>query len=642
MPVALQAGTVLTMYELVFLTGGRAGAVVPVTGNLIGGRSPDCSLEVPDPNASRQHARFTWNGSELLVIDNGSSNGTYVNDQKITTHRLAHSDVVRLGETRLRVQLRSLQDGQSSSIFGFTSGEDDAHDLSQSIVMSVSDLKNSARSPEVLAARLNAIIKVSHALVNITKLDLVFEGILETLFEVFPQADRGFLMLGKDAAKLEARAMRQRGKGATENLALSNTICKKVLESRSALLFNDQDAKELANQNMSFVSLHIRSAMSVPLMVGEEVLGLLQIDTPDSQRNFTKDDLELAVAVSMQAAIALHNALLLSRVEQETTMRNNLRRFLPGPLADQVVSGNMDLAMGGKIYKSTILISDVIGFTRMAEGLPPEQVVALMNRYFDRMVPAIEAQGGAIDKFMGDAIMAFWGIPFDKGSAAANAVQTALAMQTELAGFNSRQAAAGAPLLEMGIGLNTGTVVAGNIGSSKRSEYTVLGDAVNTTQRIESAAGGGQVLVSAATLADLAGAGVAIALPPLRVKNKVDPLAVYSLRGLRIANDEIVLHLPLDSNGQRAYIIRRLADRSFIIVHPATCDVGAAPLLTALPEWPGIDLGKPEMLAVLPVQEADGALLRSHVRLADDALRNLIGNAPLVCTRDWDAMPRSH
>jgi putative methionine-R-sulfoxide reductase with GAF domain len=302
------------MFELVFLTGARAGEVVPVTKSLIGGRSPDCSLEVPDPNASRQHARFLWDGAALTVADNGSANGTFVNEQRVTAPRpLGEGDVVRLGETRLRAQAcHASTIGNSSSIFGFKEAEVEAEaDLSQSILLSASEVRSQGATPEMLAARLNAVIEVSKALVNINDLAQVFDGILETLFKVFPQADRGFLMLGNDAAKLIPRAMRQRGKGVTENLMVSTSICRKALESKRAFLFNDQNAGDF-DQGMSIVSLHIRSAMTIPLMIGDEVLGLLQVDTPDRNRAFNIQDLELAVAVCQQAAIALHNAQLLA------------------------------------------------------------------------------------------------------------------------------------------------------------------------------------------------------------------------------------------------------------------------------------------------------------------------------------------
>lgn len=626
------------MYELVFLTGARAGEVVPVNKNLIGGRSPDCSLEVPDPNASRQHAKFNWDGANLIVADNGSSNGTYVNDQRIPgPHTAKDGDVVRLGETRIRIQTHKIpSDAHSSSIFGFKERE---ADLSQSIVMSVSEIRSTGVDAKVLAARLNAIIQVSKALVNITSEDAVSTRIIDTLLEVFPQADRGFLMLGNEVGKLKAMAMRNR-KGVTENLSVSTTICRKALESKSAFLFNDQNSGDF-DQGMSIVSLKIRSAMTIPLLVGDEVLGLVQIDTPDSKRAFTRDDLELAVAVAQQAAIALHNVQLLRNVEHETRQRDNLIRYLPGALADQVKTGNVAMMMGGSNYRATILFSDVIGFTRMSEKLSPEQVVALMNAYFNRMVPCIQNHAGSVDKFMGDAIMAVWGVPIDKGDAATNAATAALAMQNALVGFNSLQARDGQPVLNMGIGLNSGAVVAGNIGTEERKEYTVLGDTVNAAQRLEATAGRGHVLISLATWQALGGAGHGVAMPPLRVKNKSEPLTVFSLRGLRILNDEVVLHLALLSGPVQVYLIRRLADRSFILLHPAECDILAHDLVSDVQEWAGTALGRPEMVQVLPSQAGDGTLVRSQIRLPDPDLAGLIGPSAITCSRTWDMMLRS-
>jgi adenylate cyclase len=623
------------MYELVFLTGARAGEVVPVNKNLIGGRSPDCSLEVPDPNASRQHVRFNWDGAVLVVADNGSSNGTYVNDQRIPgPHTAKDGDVVRLGETRIRVQMHKIpSDAHSSSIFGFKERE---ADLSQSIVMSVSEVRSTGVDAKTLAQRLNAIIQVSKALVNITSEELVSTKIIDTLLEVFPQADRGFLMIGNEVGKLKAMAMRNR-KGVTENLSVSTTICRKALESKSAFLFNDQNSGDF-DQGMSIVSLKIRSAMTIPLLVGEEILGLVQIDTPDSKRAFTREDLELAVAVCQQAAFAMRNVQLLRDVKLETTRRNNLMRYLPGAMADQIMTG---LDTRGGTYRATILFSDVIGFTRMSERLAPEQVVALMNAYFNRMVPCILNNSGSVDKFMGDAIMAVWGVPIDKGDSVANAANAGLAMQNALVGFNSAQRRDGQPVLAMGIGLNTGAVVAGDIGTQERTEYTVLGDTVNAAQRLEANASRGHVLISLATWQALGGAGHGVAMPPLKVKNKAEPLTVFSLRGLRILNDEVMLHLPLLSGPMQVFLIRRLADNSFILLHPADCDIVAHDLVSDLQEWSGTPLGRPEMVQVLPSQAGDGALVRSQVRLTDPSLAGLIGPSAITCTRTWDVMVRS-
>jgi adenylate cyclase len=380
--------------------------------------------------------------------------------------------------------------------------------------------------------------------------------------------------------------------------------------------------------------------MTIPLMVGDETLGLLQIDTADRSRAFAAADLELAVSVSQQAAIALHNSLLLDRVKTETANRNNLLRFLPGPVADQVLSGNLDIAPGGKTYTGTVLFSDVIGFTSMSETRSPEEVVRVMNSYFDRMVPCIVNDNGAIDKFIGDAIMAFWGIPFDKGDSAGHACHAALQMQNALVGFNSVQEAEGGTQLAHGIGINAGNVVAGNIGSSNQLGYTLLGDTVNTASRVEHAACKGHVLVTQAAWEELKGRGNGIRLPPLTVRNKAEPLTVYSLRALSLIAGEHTLHLPARSGEHRVWVIRRLSDKSLIVLHPGACDLGAHPLVSDAIEWPNVDLGVPKVQQVLQTQVADGKLLRSQIGLEDPSLKGLLAPEPLVCSLGWESIVR--
>ena len=625
------------MYELVFLSGPRAGEVVPVTRNLLAGRSPDCSLEVPDPNASRKHTQILFDGSSISAADNGSSNGTYVNDVRITgAVVLRHGDVVRLGETKLRIQHTNRSGNPSaSSIFSI---QDVDADISNSIVMSVSDISRKQLSPDQLSSRLNAVMRVAKALVNIDQQEVVYREILDALFDVFPQAERGFLMKGAEVEKLEPKAIKHRGRQDDGALAVSKSICRKAVESKSAFLFNDQNAGDF-DQGMSIVSLRIRSAMTVPLMVEDAVLGLMQIDTGDPARAFTSEDLELAVTVSQIAATALMNADRLESLTRETATRNNLMRFLPGPLAEQVLSGNLDIALGGRTYHGTILFSDIIGFTRLSESMPPTEIVSMMNEYFARMVPCIELEGGSVDKFIGDAIMAFWGIPFDKGEAASSAVQAALHMQNALLGFNSLQAKDELPLLQTGIGLNSGMTVAGNIGVANRSEYTLLGDAVNTASRIEHAAGKGQVLISGATLGELKGGGRGIAMPPLKAKNKAEPLQVISLRGL-VVGDEIVMHLPVTSGEYPAYLLRRLSDKSFVVLHPKECDICASKIHTAIPEWLDVPLGQPSMVSVLPTQISDGTLTRSQITFADPNLNGLLMGTEITCLVGWDQLVR--
>jgi adenylate cyclase len=606
------------MFELVFLTGPRVGEVVSVVDGLIAGRSPDCTLHTPDLAASRHHARIHFDGKVLQVEDKKSANGTFVGERRVDISPLQAGDVLRIGNTRLSVRRRHAPDEPISGLFSFTATQADPSATLRPVAAEVI----STRAPtEAIRARLAAVLEVSKALVLIDSLENTANAVLDALFGVFPQANRTFLMLGSEAGSLRAQAYRTRGQ-TTEAPSVSVNICRKVLESRSAILFDDKNPGDLEG-SASISNLHIRSAMAVPLLVGDEVLGILQVDTSEPGRTFGPPDLEIAIALGRQAAIAVRNALLVARVERETRTRDNLLRFLPGPLVEQTLAGDAGFSLGGRTYLATVMFSDIEGFTALSENLRPDQVVELMNGYFNRMVPCVEAWGGSVDKFIGDAIMAVWGIPAENEDAALRACLAALAMQSALVGFNSLQAAAGRPALGMGIGINTGAVVGGNIGTETRKEYTVLGDAVNTAQRLETAAGKDQVLIADATWEALDGHARGVELPSLTLKNKSRPLKAHSLRGV-VVGDEVALHLPARSGDHPVFLIRRLADRRFLLLHPPDCDPAKASLVSDPEEWRGRDLGRPEKPAALDAQATDGHWVRSEIHLADETLAGLL------------------
>jgi adenylate cyclase len=622
------------MYELVIITGPMAGTVLPVTHGMVAGRSDTCPLKVPDPNASREHCRFAFDGASLTVYDNGSSNGTWVNDQRIAAVVLKPGDVVRLGETRMRIQAaarkpKQAEDPSASSIFQFREADSD---LSQSVVLPVDPSKGSGRNAE---ARLTAIIKASRALADIGQLDTVLGSLIDCLFDVFGQAERCFIMLGDTVETLQPRAIRLRGQPSGGDLpAVSRSICRKALQGRSAVLFNEGAGDQ--EVGMSIVSLRIRSAMTVPLILDEIILGLIQLDTSDRGRAFTADDLEVAVAFGRMAALAVNNARMLADIEEKTKARDNLARFAPGAVAELVLQGKMDFGLGGKTYVGTMMFSDVIGFTRMSEHLGPEAVVAMMNDYFEHVVPCIHQEDGAIDKFIGDAIFAYWGFPLDKGDAPAKAAAAALAMQRVMHVLNARR---GGDPLAHGIGLHTGTVVWGNIGTAASKNATALGDAVNTASRIEHAALAGQVLVSQDTWSAMGPRAFGLRMPPLQARNKAEPLTVHSLRGLA-QGEEISLHLPATCGEAQLVLIRRHSDRTFTCLMPAGCDIVAEDLVLRLPEMPPATIGRASAPTVLGSLEADGPLRRCQFTLADPSLGGLLSGEPQACPYPWERMVR--
>jgi adenylate cyclase len=183
--------------------------------------------------------------------------------------------------------------------------------------------------------------------------------------------------------------------------------------------------------------------------------------------------------------------------------REQLLRFLPREVVRGIDAGDIRLELGGVKREATILLSDLRDFTHVSESRDPAAVVALLNEYFTAMAGVVRAHGGTIDKFIGDGMLAVFGVPVAHGDHAVRAVDAAIEMQRALAALNDQDRPSAAPVLRMGIAVHTGTVVAGNVGAPDRMEYTVVGDAVNLTARIEelNKRFGTSILLSAATWA---------------------------------------------------------------------------------------------------------------------------------------------
>lgn len=213
-------------------------------------------------------------------------------------------------------------------------------------------------------------------------------------------------------------------------------------------------------------------------------------------------------------------------------IKSTFERYMSKPLAEQILQKKHELKLGGEVREVTVLFSDIRRFTSLAERLPPEQVVEMLNEYFTRMIDVVTRHEGMVDKLMGDSVMALFGAPISLGDDPLRAVQCALEMQSEGASFNQQQEERGLPALPMGIGINTGPVVAGNIGSSTKMEYTVIGDEVNIAARMQSIAQPGEVLISENTYRIVAEAIRATQLEPISFKGKNTMVEVYRVDGL--------------------------------------------------------------------------------------------------------------
>ena len=196
------------------------------------------------------------------------------------------------------------------------------------------------------------------------------------------------------------------------------------------------------------------------------------------------------------------------------------------------MKGELTIEKGGRLNEITMLFSDIRGFTTMSDGRPPEEVVQTLNEYFEVMVDVLFQFQGTLDKFVGDEIIGLFGAPISIDDGPFKAVACALAMMHGLAEFNRTRASEGLPEIKIGIGINTGKVITGSIGSTRALQYTAIGDAMNVASRLVNVASSGEVIISENTYRYVADRVDATALPPVKVKGKAEELKVYRVNGL--------------------------------------------------------------------------------------------------------------
>jgi len=343
-------------------------------------------------------------------------------------------------------------------------------------------------------------------------LDDVLNHVFETFQAILPYDRVGFALVeespdGSMGKTVRSYWVRSRVPGLHlrkgYSLPLGKTTLGDVSERGRPRRINDLETYLVEDPNSDatrrLVDEGIRSNLTWPLQVGGETIGFIFFSSRECN---AYDDRHLALYDEISERLAM--TVGKSKFYQDLTIRNEFirklfGRYISNEIAQVLLDDPNALKMGGKKAKVTVLISDVRGFTTMSEKLSPENVVAVLNNQLDVMVDVIRKHGGTIDNIIGDAIMVLFGVPLTRENDAEKAVACGLAMQRAMEDVNRRNRAAGLPDIQIGIGINTGDVVAGNIGSETHAKYSVIGAAVNLAARVESLSKGGQVLISEKT-----------------------------------------------------------------------------------------------------------------------------------------------
>src|SRR5437588_697699 len=490
------------------------------------GRAPDNHVVLDDPRASRHHAHIKPNDDgSFMVIDgifvNGqikrSANKVYVNGEQKFEHQLRDGDRVTIGASTLKFEQakeeRTADLSYDDKPLGHTQLLMSAKDVLNTVLrQSDTSMAGGATRDKVLESLqrkeniLSELYEMSKALGQGFDLDKIFKKATDIIFRSTP-ADRVIALLTEgavseqnaDDAKLfpiATRARDEKLEAHARKMTIGRTITRKVMKDKVALLSQDAAADEQFAGVDSIVSQGVRSTICAPLFTESGVHGALYADRLDPFSAFKPDDLELISAVAAQTAIAVENVRAHERLAREEVARANYSRFLPEYVVKQMLDNPESFKLGGVNQTITVLFADIRGFTRISEHASPEKIVHLLNKYFSAMTDIIFAHGGTLDKYLGDGLMALFGAPTATAKDAGNALSAAVAMQRRMLGINEELREEGFAEIGVGMGLHTGEATVGYMGSERRSEYTAIGDTVNTASRLESNAKGCQILIS--------------------------------------------------------------------------------------------------------------------------------------------------
>lgn len=516
------------------------------------GRLPDNDLELNDNLVSRHHSKIIKQGTDFFIQDLGSANGTLLNKKTVKTEKLKDSDEVQIGHTIIVFKAESSLIIPKASPFGkdVKMGSDIVQhigDLSIDYRLDVKDIlaqgKSLADAVKPLrqskeSERFFILYHLGRAVTSATTLDEVLDIAMGSIFDVI-NADRGVIMLlDKDTGKLVYKLTKRRNssKDKDEQVYISQTITNKVINDKVSMITSDAGHDPRFQAGLSIAQFHIRSALCVPLWEKQDVFGVIYVDNLIQNAAFTQEELELLTAIANQIAIRIKQDELYESLKKEALLRSNLERYHSPDVVELIIHQSGGKQIGREVVEKevTILFADIQNFTTISEKITPRQLSEMLNEFFETTTKIVFEFKGSVNKYIGDAILAVFGAPIDLSDHQLKATQAGIKMLKAIQNLQDTTPL-DFPRYHLRIGINTGSVVAGNIGAQKRIEYTVLGDAVNIASRLNQYANSNEVVIGENTYQAVKNNINTIPLGGVKLKGKEQEVRVYKVI------DEVVL-----------------------------------------------------------------------------------------------------
>ncbi|ANV84516.1 adenylate cyclase [Picosynechococcus sp. PCC 7003] len=474
------------------------------------GRLPECSLTLQMNQISRYHARIKRRQQAWVLEDLGSTNGTYLNHVRITEPQtIRQGDLIRLGHASILVTFQNVTLDETTDLH---------FDQGRTILRNAEDLKEQwlqgeegyGHQPhtETAIARLKELVDIAKQLSSAESIEAIFRLTRNVIFQELPGLERLALLIDiQGNGKLEllsaaAQSLPDNHPAIRTSAWISRSVCQKVFKERVALKSVDAQSDQRFADEDSILMKGIRGVLAVPLWDQTKVVGVLYGDAHlklDESEPLTDDDLSFFSTIGHLLAASVQRWLLSRRLQEQAQIRQKLERYHSPAVVHQLIS--VGALKNGRLppreAEISILFADIVDFTPIAEQSSPSAIADLLNVFFEEMLHSVFAQGGTLDKFIGDCIMAFFGAPEPQIDHAERAIAAAMGMLNRLDQLNLQNV--WPQPIQLRVAVNSGKAFVGDVGSAQRVDYTVLGGTVNLAARLETICPPGECVITDAT-----------------------------------------------------------------------------------------------------------------------------------------------
>lgn len=510
------------------------------------GRLPECDLCLPFVDISRYHARLVKTADQDWILEDlGSTNGTVLNRIKMNApQKMCHGDVIQMGNVFLFVLFARNYVEQETSVTEVRTIQRSVEELQQRWIgaygqenLPSHQQRANTGSGANAITRLQDLVKIAKGLNSAASLEAIFKQVQKVVFRELTDIERLALLVdvdGKGEPELLNAAFRS---DFNNQVTLNNsswvsaTICQKVFQEKVAIKTVDAQSDDRFDDEKSIIANEIHGVLAVPLWDEDQVVGVMYADAQYGWRisaEIDDDDLSFFSALANLVASSVQRWLLTRKWQGEARIRTQLERYHSPAVVQQLIKvGRLE---NGRIKTTeadvSILFADLVGFSALSERLSPAEIAQMLNRFFEEMLKSVFETGGTLDKYIGDCLMAFFGAPEPQPDHADRAVNTALSMLNHLDHLNANNT--WSEPLQLRIAINSGKAVVGDVGSSQRVDYTVLGGTVNLASRLEAICAPGECVISEATYNHLQQPHLFTKMKKFRFKGIDRPVQVYT------------------------------------------------------------------------------------------------------------------